>query len=266
MTKAIVTIDIGDSGILQSFIPSWNRYAEIHGYDVIVIREPIRQSELHPSWQKLLILDHPDVQGYDQILFLDHDVMVNADAPCIFESMDDPTKIGLVTWKGSYHADPSMLDNVFRKVWKNNGFECFRGLRNHSDILSNAGYDPITDDWTNMGVFTCTPDHADLLRSIYEEGTSRGEVKASSLEAVASIYHLLGLNSSLIEPLDRRFNVIWSFVVGEHYPFIGHGEVLVSLAEACVRTAFGNCFFMHFLRGPSRRYASLIHQQELALA
>ena len=83
--KAIVTLCVGSS-YLKTFrdtaMQSWLRYADLHGYDVVVLDRPIdpnadfSRKSLH--WQKLLVGAVPELKKYDFVLWLDTDIIINS--------------------------------------------------------------------------------------------------------------------------------------------------------------------------------------------
>ena len=89
-SKAIVTLAIGSAfaerwhSICE---PHWRRYCERHGYDLICFEEPLDTSERarrrSPAWQKCLILGQPLVQQYEQVVWLDSDILPNPEAPSV---------------------------------------------------------------------------------------------------------------------------------------------------------------------------------------
>jgi hypothetical protein len=90
MKKAIVTLAIGKSYEAQfekycRFL--WSLYTEKHGLDLIVITEhldnSLRAQSRSAAWQKCLIFSDPRVQNYDQVVWVDADVLINPNSPDI---------------------------------------------------------------------------------------------------------------------------------------------------------------------------------------
>ena len=92
--KAIVTLVVGPA-YAERFErlcrKNWAAYAERHGYDVIVIRDPLdasaRAANRSPAWQKCLILGIPEVFAYDRVVWVDSDIYLNPAAPSIVEGV-----------------------------------------------------------------------------------------------------------------------------------------------------------------------------------
>jgi hypothetical protein len=265
MSKALVTLTVGhkSQAMWQSiFAPSWRAYADIHGYEVIQLTDRIRDDDRHPSWHKLCIFDLPEVRRFDRVVWLDHDVMVNPNSPCIASIAADG-RVGAVTWTGSYQRDPVYFESAFSHNWRNNTLPWIREkIRSFSDIMVNAGYDPV-DNWLNAGVLSFDPSHADLLNEIYEGGRVH---KESSLEQTALIHWLCGLNPEMLDSLDRRFNVIWNHEVNVYYPFLHRLPAFSDIVYECVQATMNRSFFVHFLNGPPRQHAATYRKRQLAEA
>jgi hypothetical protein len=82
--KAIVTLAIGER-YLKMFErycwKNWQVYADKYNYDLIVITDPLDNSERaklrSPAWQKLLILSQDWSDKYEQIVWIDTDIIIN---------------------------------------------------------------------------------------------------------------------------------------------------------------------------------------------
>ena len=85
MRTALVTIVIGDAyqRLYGRYVQArFERYALRHGYDVRLVGEPIRPLPgKKPTWQKLCLMDLPWFREYDQIAFVDADILIARDAP-----------------------------------------------------------------------------------------------------------------------------------------------------------------------------------------
>ena len=115
MKKALITLAIGDR-YLATFKKycreSWHKYANQHNLDVVVIDSPIddspRAQSRSPAWQKCLVLSHPNVKSYDQVAWVDSDILINPTSPNVFK--DVPLEmIGAV----DLYATPNVEDYRF---------------------------------------------------------------------------------------------------------------------------------------------------------
>jgi len=102
MKKALTTLNVGDAYRARwerLSKKSWTAYCERHGYDLVPIEAPLDASERarkrSPSWQKCLILGHPGLTGYDRVVWVDSDILINPLAPSIVEGVP-PEKIGAI--------------------------------------------------------------------------------------------------------------------------------------------------------------------------
>lgn len=82
--KALVTLAYGDKHqylFAKYSQKSFQRYAEKYGYDLLVFDQPFDTSPFarkrHLGWQKLLILSQEWSSSYDDITWLDSDIIIN---------------------------------------------------------------------------------------------------------------------------------------------------------------------------------------------
>lgn len=113
MTKktALCTIVVG-----KKYIEAFDRYsrkrfegyARRHGYDPIVLTEPVRDLEGKKfTWQKLCLPDLPWWREYEQVAFLDADIIIARDAPAL--PVMPPGKIGVVPDKLPFQVNSGVL-------------------------------------------------------------------------------------------------------------------------------------------------------------
>ncbi len=73
---------------------SWQRYCETHGYELFVFRKPFATLPGKSfAWQKLFLLDQPELQNFDKIVWVDADIIITAAAPALEVPMG---KLGFV--------------------------------------------------------------------------------------------------------------------------------------------------------------------------
>src|SRR5207237_10182487 len=81
---ALVTLIVGDAyrANWQRYCErNWRAYASRHGLDVIVLEQPLdtspRAQSRSPAWQKCLMLSQSFSAQYDQLIWLDSDIVIN---------------------------------------------------------------------------------------------------------------------------------------------------------------------------------------------
>lgn len=263
--KCIVTILIGEKYQKRwrdYYRKSWEKYAEKHGYDIIVIDDYLDKSEKGKSrslhWQKLLITEDARVKPYANVVWLDSDVLINFyDAPCIVASHASKEKIGVVSIKetNSLPERKKNREERFYQYINKHGEEKRRGANAIADLYKNAGLmDTVVTDYFNAGVMVLSPTHhAHILREVYD---LYEENKKSAYENYPLCYHLFKNNH--VDFIDRRFNTIWPHEVMEHYPFIQafhDNEESVreevpcyeNVIRFCVNAVWHNSFFLHLI-------------------
>ena len=85
MKTAVCTLLVGDrfEKLFHEFsAASWENYCRRHGYELFVFRKPFAIIEGKSfAWQKLFLLDQPEVQTFDKIIWLDADIIIKDNAP-----------------------------------------------------------------------------------------------------------------------------------------------------------------------------------------
>jgi hypothetical protein len=90
---ALVTLAIGRdySERFENYCRAgWTAYAERHGFDIFVFKEPLdtsaRARRRSPAWQKCLVLGAPEAAGYERLVWVDADICINPAAPSILDA------------------------------------------------------------------------------------------------------------------------------------------------------------------------------------
>ncbi len=97
------------------------RYAERHGYDPIILNQPVRELPGRKlTWQKLCLPDLPWWKDYEQVAFVDADILIARDAPAL--PIMPPGKIGGVPDKLPYQINSGVLvyhpDEAIRSLFE----------------------------------------------------------------------------------------------------------------------------------------------------
>jgi hypothetical protein len=265
--KAILTLAIGEKYLAdwkRLCQPNWQEYADKHGYDLICIDKPLDNSERaqkrSPAWQKCLILSQDFSANYEQIVWIDSDILINAAlAPCIVK--DVPVdKIGAVEeWSA---PTPELFKQTLERKYEHWGSSAIVN-RTAREVYSNYGLPPDFDQVVHSGVMVMSPQyHREILEKVYYQYEDKGGGKWN-YEFRPLSWELL--TAGCVHWIDYRFNAIWSDYLFLNYPFLvnqkqsrllrklysvlkvpnGGNKVL----RSCVTTAYINSFFLHFAGG-----------------
>ena len=273
MKKAICTICIGSKYqklFNLYYLSSWKHYCKAHGFDLIIIDKVLDTSERSKkrsiSWQKCLILNHPDVAKYDTVVWIDADIVINSKAPDI--TLNVPVgKIGAVDMFSSptqaeYDAIRLRYNQKLLAMGLNecllpqtpNEYHSSWGLPVHQVNMESV---------VQTGVLVLNPGiHSEFLQRVYDTYEDKGlskwhyEMRPLSYEIQKQL---------LFHRLDYRFNIIWHEQLWYHYPFLENyippctvEKVLrkitfhkyrtrfQSLLHHCAVSVYDKSFFLHF--------------------
>jgi hypothetical protein len=184
MKTAVCTLVIGDEyeRLFRDYVwKGWENYCGRHNYRLHVFRKPFLQlAGKSFAWQKLFVLDQPEVRDFDRILWLDADILVKPGAPPVEAPQG---KIGYVLEAGN----PQTTGDWYAQFQ-----------------LPNA------DEVVQTGVLFLEPGHSQILkRAVNYPETQLYEMPALSwcLSESKAGYHL-----------DPRFNAVISRLMRHHVP------------------------------------------------
>ena len=259
---------------------NWRSYAEKNGYDILLLDKPIRADEVltrRPiNWQKLLICSHPDVAAYQDVVFLDADIMINYHrAPCIVSSMSGE-EIGAVRFDQYVDDDFSYYQVFLRQAKFRNYWDRARRLVETPGAFQLGGpdfsksYSRYTSrrdlPLMNTGVLHIQPKlHRDYLESIYrdsfrdvENGSEKGNYEQEYLS-----FRLI--RDGKVRFLDGRFNRLAYYEQALHYPFLYLLQD-AALWRLCLSTILANSFFLHFAGNANLMpFVSINENEEFAM-
>ncbi len=268
MVRAIVTLAVGENCYrpwYNHLRTGWLQWCSNHGYELVVFDNfldiSLRAKNRSPAWQKLLAMSSPEIASFEQVLWLDADVMVGAHAP-------DPllgvplSKVGMARDVGSPLAHEP---DWFRRTWSSILLRSL-GL-NHLSVMNEMfsyldlwGFDARRRPLWNSGVIAFSPkNHGALFRHIYETWSDGGP---------GALHEMVPLNleltqRSLLHEIDPRFNLLFGVhhAVWDVSPIAvqrlhGLGEELVDFESFAVALA-QRSFFLHFA-GAHRRMERLL--------
>ncbi len=246
--KAIVTLAVGPGFAARWHSvcePLWRRYCDRHGYDLICIEEPLdhsaRARSRSPAWQKCLILGQPFARRYEQVVWVDADVLPGPEAPSVAEGVPREL-VGAV----DEYSTPSRelhgrtLAKLYRR-WEAEGVEYIDNLTT-AEYYSRFGLPGGHDAVVQTGVMVLSPaHHRELLEDTYASYEDKGPGWNYEMRPLS--YELL--NAGAVSWLDPRFNYIWGFYVALNFPFlITHPDH--PLRDEYGARALADVHFLHF--------------------
>lgn len=266
--KAIVTLAIGDR-YLQHWKSiceaNWRVYGEQHGFDIICFDKPLddsaRARRRSPAWQKCLILSQDALQQYDRVVWLDSDILINHRTAPAIDAGVPLEKVGATeefTFADNIGHEPRQLLERLYAYWN-------KSIVNYSsqEYYKNYGLPSGFPRVVQTGVLVLSPrHHRSLLEKAYNDHEEKGGPEWN-YEMRPLSYELL--KADAVHWVDPRFNLVWTYSLFLHYPFLVDpkmdkslgGRVKHKLAtavdapsfttvqRACMTTAFLNSFFFH---------------------
>jgi hypothetical protein len=198
---------------------NWETYAQAHGYDVICIDEPLdrspRAESRSPTWQKCLVLGQPFAEQYEQIVWMDADMLINPAAPPVAACVP-LDRIGAVDEFAM--PTPELYREALRKLyrhWEATGMTFIRNETPH-EFHAAYGLPARHDHVVQAGLLVMSPrHHRELLERVYEyEDRGRdfwGEWRPLSFELQ---------EADAVHWIDPRFNYLWPIYKAQHAPFL----------------------------------------------
>jgi len=249
MRKAIVTLAVGrdySERFEQHCRKNWMAYAARHGFDVIVLKEPLDVSERarrrSPAWQKCLVLSVPEVAGCERVVWVDSDICINPAAPSILDGVP-LERIG-ATDEHSYPTRQSrqvMLEAIiaaapddptygkrFWEAWREPGaWHALMGLPSGQAHI------------VQTGVLVLSPaHHRELLEQVYREYDDGGPNMNYEMRPLSHEIQARGLQHWI----DARFNALaWWLFLQQSTGAPNENEMKRFLLDAYRRN-----YFLHF--------------------
>jgi hypothetical protein len=245
--QAIVTLAIG-AQYAERFErhcrAGWTAYAQRHGFDLIVITDPLDTSERarsrSPAWQKCLVLGAPQLTGYDRVVWVDSDICINPSAPSVIDGVplerigatDEHQFPSPAARQASVEAiialspDNGVIDKRFWSAWRDPGLW-------HGYFGLPSGQAHIVQ----TGVMVLSPQHhRSVLERVYNAYEDRGgkqfnyEMRPLSHEIQAH---------GLQHWIDPRFNaLVWWLFLAQ--------QVSTDALPHFVQEYYRRNFFLHF--------------------
>jgi hypothetical protein len=264
---ALVTLVIGERYLRlwrRYSRSTWLSYAHKHGLDVIAIDQPIddssRAHSRSPAWQKLLILSQEFAKNYEQLVWVDSDIIINSRSPLITDGVP-VERVGAVDefWLPS-RAQHSL---AVERIASANGMAAEHVWVTPKTYYESWGLPGSFQQVVQTGVLVLSQRHRALLEHVYHSYDDRGapmwhyEMRPLSYELI---------QADLVDWLDSRFNSLWAYLKAIHYPWLledkypwlrrrrGVRRIAVKLDEARLRdpltAALANAYFLHLASYP----------------
>lgn len=253
--KCLVTLTIGEEFENQWNLycqKNWQAYADKHGYDLINISEPLdvsQRAQSQPAWLKCLILNHPEIQKYDQAVWIDADILINyEDAPCIC-SFVPINQIGGV--RDYSFSTPILYKRNLKKTYDNWAAKGIKYIDNLTPQLfyKNFGIETDIAEVMQTGVIVASPKyHKEIFEKVYYNYEDKGSPQWN-YEMRPLSYEII--KSDRVVWLPQEFNIIVSTYLMTNYEFLMQINSSTSggsmpYAKECLNTAFKNSYFLHF--------------------
>lgn len=277
--KALVTLVIGreyERMFARYCQPSWTAYCNKFSYDLIVITSPLDESARgkarSPSWQKLLILSQEWSAKYDQIVWLDTDIMINGQlAPSIVDRVPID-RIGAVE---AYSIPTREIHAVaLRRMyayWRSQGGHYIDNLTPGWYYENRGIPGEELDKVVQGGVLVCSPKkHRAIFEHIYYGYEDQHKGAEWNYEMPAMSYELI--KHDQICWLPAQFNFCVADLVAAFYPFLFHTSPSLfnkvmnkvgrrlgmkeinshsRMREQALKTIFDLGYFVHFAGCPA---------------
>lgn len=218
---ALVTLTLGDSfrWLWRRYCrPSWLAYAERHGYDLICFDTPLDPSEAaarrQPTWQKLLMLGHPALAPYEQVVWVDADILIHPQAPAITAGVP-VERVGAVD---EYAApSPAEFQLALARLYAHYraaGLP-FHDTASPAAFYAAVGLPPDYQQVVQAGVMVVSPrHHRALFEHVYHTYAPHDALRVGEMRTLS--YELL--RAGLVEWIDPRFNFLFSIYQALTYP------------------------------------------------
>jgi hypothetical protein len=258
MARAIVTMAAGERCYKpwrRHLYPGWQQWCERHGFTLVVFEALLDTSDLgrsrSPTWQKLLAMASVELRPFEQVLWLDADVMV---CPWAADplALHDPRQVAMARDDGSPLADQP---EWFRRGWAHVLTQSLgaKGIAVPAvsepfSYLDLWGFDARRRPLFNNGVVAFSPQHhSDLWLHLYHDWPDGGP---GALDEMVPM-NLELQQRGLLQELDGRFNrligvyhALWRIQTARTTEWLGL-QAHAGLNEFA-QTLAQSCHLLHF--------------------
>ena len=275
MKKAIVTLTIGGKyeNLFNTYCKNnWEKYCEKFDYDLIVINQNLddskRSRERSPAWQKLLILSQEWANNYDQIVWVDSDVVINFNSARDISKIVEKENLGAVD---AYSIPSKEIYQISLKRtyenWSENGIKYISNLQPNEYYQKRGINVKNIDSVVQTGVFVCSGlHHRKIFEHIYYNYEDINKTAEWNYEMPAMSYELIKAGLVQWIPVEYNYNVY--DIISSYYSFIffkkdfsiskflyhlnnklgfkSNKPYLNSLQIKCLNQIYNNGYFVHF--------------------
>lgn len=253
----ISTIAIGEeyyNSWEKCALPTWIEYCKINRLGLVVFDQDLISSDKKEwkkaTWQKMLIGETMIKEGVDadNICYLDSDILINRNAPNIFEHYDSTT-IGLTSIRKNL---PFPLDEVQRRlaflrhICYDESYPLDSALFMSLEQLYGFHSLPVQADEACMGLIVFNvANHTQLMRSWFDKYDRNVQSVTNGGDQTHINYEIQ--NWGKVSWLDYRFQAIWPYEMAWKYPFLyDYGRQDENLIRKCIEAALYQNHFLHF--------------------
>lgn len=249
-TRALVTLLIGEryEAFWHKYCrANWEQYAARHGAVLVVIDQLLDTSARALArpyhWQKLLVLSQPAVQSFEQVIWLDADVLIHPCAPWVGDNVP-PHLVGATDEYG--YPSPALNRRALSKLyalWEKRIIPFAPNLTAR-EFYTVAGYDTAYDKAVQTGILVLAPSyHRELFEYVYSHYEHASHLRGLKGEMRPLSYELM--REDLVHWIDLHWNANWQFERVLRYPFL-FLEPAHPLLSRCATRALSQNYSVHF--------------------
>ncbi len=248
--RALTTLLLGAS--YQAFWnrycrANWEQYAARHDADLILFDTPLddspRAKRRGVAWQKLLTPVQPQTRDYEQLVWLDADMLIHPRAAWV--GTDVPLHLVGATDEYAYPT-PDLNRRALAQlyaIWEKNRVPFERNLT-PQEFYRVAGFPIEFDRAVQSGMLVLSPRyHRELFAYVYDHYEEATQLKGLREEMRPLSFELL--RAQQVHWLDARWCANWLFYQTLHFPFL-HPENASLLLTRCITRALSANYFLHF--------------------
>ena len=248
MNKAITTLATGIYHDLWSSYarPAWQAFCDRHGYELVVFDAPLdaspRAQQRSIAWQKLICHEQPALAGFDHVIWLDSDVVINPSAPDPLEQAD-PDRVSCCL-EFDWGSDPQVA--YLAEAWKRQQIETFE-LQYPGETFSGYsrlwGFGEGAGPLINTGFLLFTPAlHGELLRFVYDHYDDKDVKHWGEMVPLSEEIHRHGL----FHRMDQRYNMLIAPLLTTLLTGSNQSKLRMLAIIVMIYRALNDCYFLHF--------------------